>query len=186
MVTTTITPPRVLSLLPGRARVHLPAWSGNSPDQMESRLRHLGLSEARANPRTGNILVRFDPRKLSSDRVLVALSAFQAAWCARAGAGERPESPGASTARTASGKSAVARAAVGGALGHAAVDTLFYTGTAAAVAAGWTWVGSLAAVHLVLDVFVWGIALRPVARHFGWAGTDEVGERGSNGNNLSN
>jgi cation transport ATPase len=167
MVTSAIAPPRVLSLLPGRARVHLPAWSGNSPDDVESYLRRMdGLREARANPRTGNILVRFDPQELSADRVLSELSALQAAWCAADSPEQLPEACSASAAQTVSGKSAVARALVGGTLGHAALDTVFYTGTAAAVTVGWTWAASLAAVHLVLDVFIWGIALRPVAQHF--------------------
>jgi len=161
----TITPPLVLSLLPGRARVHLPAWSGARPDTLESHLRRLGFLEAQANPLTGNILVRFDSRKLPVDRLLFALSAFHATWCTADSAEQLPEASSASVSRSASGKSVVARAFVGGTLGHAVVDTLFYTGTAAAVTVGWTWVGSLAAVHLVLDVLIWGIALRPVAQH---------------------
>ena len=86
------------------------------------------------------------------------MSFLQEEWCSEAGT-----SPSAS--RATGGKKVVVRAVVGGTLGHAAVDTLFYTSVAAATALGWTWVAPLAATHVVLDVFVWGFALRPVAQH---------------------
>lgn len=163
---TTNAPPRLLNLLPGRARFHLPAWSGNDPEAVESYLQSMdGLSQAQANPLSGNVLVRFDPRDLSAERVLSELSTLQAAWCSskdpKLTSRRSPSESGSVT-----GKSVVARAVLGGTLGHVAVDALFYSAAAAATAMGATWVGALVGAHLVLDVFVWGVALRPVAQHF--------------------
>jgi hypothetical protein len=107
---------------------------------------------------TCNLLIRFDPRVISADRLSSELSALQK--------NPRPaiELRPAEGSQAADGKAVVAQAVVAGTLGHAAVDTLFYTTAAAATAAGWTWAAPLAAIHLIADVFIWGIVLRPVAR----------------------
>lgn len=168
----TARPPEVLSLMPGRARLHLPGWSGKNPREVERRLRILdGVQEAQANSRTGNVLIHFD-RNISAARFLSEFPALQPAWSS----GNQPEPAGVAEAskgvspalpsQTASGNTVVARAVVGGTLGHAAVDGLFYTATATASALGWTWLAPVAAAHLVIDVFVWGVVLRPIARHF--------------------
>jgi hypothetical protein len=167
-----MTPPRILRQIPDRIRVHLPDWSGEEPRELERCLRHVeGVRDVQANPLTGNVLVHFDSRHLSAERLLSELSGLQEAWCA----GDRPEMRAAPAPP--SGKVVLAKAVVGGTLGHAAADTLFYTGTAAASALGWSWLAPVAAVHLVVDVFVWGFALRPVVRY--WSAQDQwVGPAG--------
>lgn len=152
--------PRVLSLLPGRVRVHLPNWSGEVPE-LEAALAQLkGVKAARANTLTGNVLVQFDPGKVSADQLIRQLTSYAAAhtrnsWPSPAEPTNGPQPP--------SGRAAVAQAVVTGTLGHAAVDTVFYTAAGAATALGWTWFGTLAVVHLALDVIVWGMTLRPLA-----------------------
>ena len=52
--------PRLVHSLPGRARVHLPDWSGQDPRGLEAALRRQpGILSAQANPDTGNVLVRY-------------------------------------------------------------------------------------------------------------------------------
>jgi hypothetical protein len=64
-------PPRVVHALPGRARVHVPAWSGAAPAALEARLaRSRGVRQARANRRTRNVLVEYDPERLDEAAVL--------------------------------------------------------------------------------------------------------------------
>jgi hypothetical protein len=54
---------RVLSLTPGRMRLHLPGWTAGDADRVEARLdRVRGVESVQANPLTGNLLIRFDPR----------------------------------------------------------------------------------------------------------------------------
>lgn len=53
--------PRVVHSLPGRARVHLPQWSGSTPRALERSVCELeGVSSVRASARTGNLLIHFD------------------------------------------------------------------------------------------------------------------------------
>lgn len=53
--------PRVVHSLPGRARVHLPQWSGSTARSLERSLCELeGVDSVRASARTGNVLVHFD------------------------------------------------------------------------------------------------------------------------------
>ncbi len=67
--------PRVLHSLPDRLRVHLPAWSGDGPAQVELRLRRLpGVRRVQANPLTGNVVIGFDPRTTSEGILLSALA----------------------------------------------------------------------------------------------------------------
>jgi hypothetical protein len=170
MESSVILPIQILSHVPGRVRVHLPAWSGEHCRDLEWHLGRVdGVRFVRANPLTGNVLVHFDPARTSLDRLLTMLSTLPARLQTLCRAGEK------SRADAVDGRSdLVVRAVVHGALGHAAVDLLFYGATASAYALGWTWVSGLGALHLVLDVVVWGTALRPVAeelrrRHGRWA-----------------
>ncbi|MBV9809115.1 MAG: HAD-IC family P-type ATPase [Solirubrobacterales bacterium] len=67
-------PPRVVHALPGRVRVHLPGWRPEERQALEQRVRALeGVHGARADPRTGNILVQFDPAAADPDSILTAL-----------------------------------------------------------------------------------------------------------------
>ncbi len=69
--------PRLLHSLPGRMRVHVPAWSGQ-PRGIETRLRQLpGVKSAQANPLTGNILIGFDPAVTDQQALLAALRALE-------------------------------------------------------------------------------------------------------------
>ncbi len=66
--------PRVVHAIPGRMRVHLPGWEGRGPRGLEARLRRMrGVSSARANPLTGNILIRFDQTETDDEDVLRAV-----------------------------------------------------------------------------------------------------------------
>ncbi|HZU69141.1 MAG TPA: HAD-IC family P-type ATPase [Ktedonobacteraceae bacterium] len=54
--------PRVLHTIPGRIRVHVPAWSGQGNRSLETQLRQVhGVKNVQANSITGNILIQFDP-----------------------------------------------------------------------------------------------------------------------------
>ena len=64
--------PRVVHSLPGRARVHLPQWSGTTARSLERSLCELeGVDSVRASARTGNILVHFD-RGATDEAVVVS------------------------------------------------------------------------------------------------------------------
>ena len=66
MSQTTTSWPQVLHRLPGRARLHLPGWSGQRRPELEQALcRVPGIHSARADTLTRNILVRFDPRAIT-------------------------------------------------------------------------------------------------------------------------
>lgn len=159
--------PRILSLLPGRVRVHLADWSGLTSIELETQLACVdGVRSVRASSLTGNVLIHFDLRRLSIGTLLRVLSALQSEFHALGPVDGRvrtdsrnglPVSPRSSTGNP------VVKAAVRGAFGHAAVDLLFYGATASAYALGWTWVGSLGVFHLVLDTVVWSAALLPLA-----------------------
>lgn len=57
---------RLIHLLPGRVRIHVPAWDAAAHTLLEARLRLLpGVREASYNPGTANLLVRFEPDRLS-------------------------------------------------------------------------------------------------------------------------
>src|SRR5579859_2641746 len=63
--------PRLVHALPGRARIHLPGWSGQGQRALEKRLRELPLVRSvQANGLTGNVLVLFDPA--AAERTIVA------------------------------------------------------------------------------------------------------------------
>ena len=53
--------PCILHTLPGRIRLHLPAWSGQGKRTLETQLRVVpGIHDVEANALTGNILIHFD------------------------------------------------------------------------------------------------------------------------------
>lgn len=66
--------PRLLHVTPGRARIHLPGWSGEGQRTLETRLRQVdGVVSARANGLTANVVLRFDPAVVSVDVLLASL-----------------------------------------------------------------------------------------------------------------
>src|SRR6516162_2854323 len=70
--------PCVLSLVPGRVRLHLLGWQGSDAARIEDRLRRVpGVESVEANPRTGNALIRFD-RRVTDEKSL--LEEMYEAW----------------------------------------------------------------------------------------------------------
>jgi hypothetical protein len=64
---------RILHVLPGRVRLHLPGWSACDREGLETRLAKLaGVRRVQANARTGNVLVHFDPKATNATSLLVA------------------------------------------------------------------------------------------------------------------
>jgi cation-transporting ATPase I len=56
--------PSLVHALPGRIRLHLPAWSGQRLQMIEARLQRLpGVRRAQANALTGNVLIYYDPAR---------------------------------------------------------------------------------------------------------------------------
>jgi hypothetical protein len=143
----------------------LPDWSSELPRDLEYRLNQVdGIHFAQASSLTGNVLIHFDPERMSTDRLLTMLSTLQMLGQGEEGRSNAVNSWSAQRIPPrSSGSDLVVRAAVRGVLGHAAVDLLFYGATVSAYALGWTWVGGLGVIHLFLDVVAWGTALRPIA-----------------------
>jgi copper chaperone CopZ len=143
-------PLRILSLTLGRLRVHLAAGHGEPAERIEAAVRKRpGVESVEANPLTGNVLVRFDPRRITSDVLLAALDRLEKRLAQR----RRKADAQAFRAKA-------LRAGVRGVVGHAVVDTLLYT-VAFAEPFGLP-LAALAKLHLTLDVFIWGAALAPL------------------------
>ena len=54
--------PQIIHAIRGRVRIHLPCWPIGDPRQIEARLLQIpGVRCVRANPRTSNVLIHFDP-----------------------------------------------------------------------------------------------------------------------------
>src|SRR6516165_2076423 len=63
----------ILSLVPGRVRLHLPGWRAGGADAVETRLGRLpGVRWVRANPLTKNVLIHFDPKATTERQLLAA------------------------------------------------------------------------------------------------------------------
>jgi hypothetical protein len=149
--------PRVLSAIPGRLRVHLPSWHDEQTDRIEAQLRQVpGVEAVQANPLTGNVLIHFNPRATSAQAILATAGALDGeqqaddiSW--------REETPSPASS-TRGGR--WLRAGLRGLLGHALVDTAFYTITFAEPF-GLPLAG-LGVLHLGLDVLVWTAVLAPL------------------------
>jgi cation-transporting ATPase I len=73
MATAATPVPQLVRASPGRARIHLPGWSGATPHAVEAALAHVpGVERVQANALTANLLVRFDPRVTNTQAVLTA------------------------------------------------------------------------------------------------------------------
>src|SRR4051794_38813112 len=67
--------PRVVHALPGRVRVHVPAWSGDDGKALEARLvRGRGVRRVQASARTRNVLVEYDHDHLDEATVVRRLA----------------------------------------------------------------------------------------------------------------
>lgn len=72
---------RLVHATPGRVRVRLPGWSGRGQRAVEARLRRIpGVFSARANPLTGNAVIRFDPIATDDGAILAAVGGWIRAW----------------------------------------------------------------------------------------------------------
>lgn len=72
--------PQVLHALPGRIRVHLPAWPAGGQVPLEQHVRRFpGVRRVEANPLTANILIGFDPQTTDTDTLLNALDSAEPA-----------------------------------------------------------------------------------------------------------
>jgi hypothetical protein len=158
---------RILSLLPGRVRLHLPGGTAKDGDRIEDRLGRVpGVNRAQVNRLTGNVLIHFDPRRTGVQRLRAELQQVLV------GRGPVPQPPPAplsppttpgDSRRPAEGRGPGAsrwvRAGVRGLLGHTVVDSLWF---------GAGWLGSalglplagLGPLHVLMDIAVWGMALR--------------------------
>jgi cation-transporting P-type ATPase I len=72
--------PRVIHALPGRVRLHAPAWRHSAPGLIEERLAgEAGVEEVRASSLTGNVLLRYDPEATDAERLCQAAAALVSA-----------------------------------------------------------------------------------------------------------
>src|SRR5437899_7936767 len=70
--------PQILHAIPGRIRVHLPAWSGHGQYLLEHRLREIpGVWRVDANSLTHNVLIIFDAEAVKRAALLTALREAQ-------------------------------------------------------------------------------------------------------------
>ncbi len=77
MAAATVDESPVVHALPGRLRIHLERWVGPNERGLEARLKAIpGVRSARANARTHNVLIYFDPRATDEQRVLEAVRAI--------------------------------------------------------------------------------------------------------------
>jgi hypothetical protein len=138
-------------------RVHLPGWTGDGQDRIETRLREFpGVEAAQANPLTGNVLIRFNPRTTGPQPLLAALQQQPEVVAPEEPA--RSESDGAAGQARGLSASPWFRVGMRGLLGHAVVDSLWFGAGFLGRSLGLPLAG-LRPLHLVLDVMVWGAAL---------------------------
>lgn len=145
----------ILSLVPGRMRIHLTGWTGKVAERIEKRFRQIkGIESVRVNPRTENVLIHFDCRTIKENRLLRELDM---AWdeCAEHPIIDPPPSSFFAP------HSPVIRAGVRGLLGHAVVDSLWFSAGFLGQSIGLplAWLGPL---HLLMDLAVWTMAFRSV------------------------
>ena len=158
--------PRLLSLTAGRTRVHLPGWAAREQDQLEARLRQVrGVEAVQANPLTGNVLIRFDPRVTGEQGILAEINQFRDGLLA---VRQPPQAPrlmyatGDTSRQPMKGRglttSPLMRVGVRGLLGQAVVDSLWFAAGFLGEAFGLPLAG-LGPLHVLTDVAVWGMAL---------------------------
>jgi copper chaperone CopZ len=157
--------PGVLSLTPGRVRLHLPGWTAGNVQQIETALCQVrGVESVQANPLTGNVLVRFDRQTIDETTLMTAL---HEAWRQYLAAQQRGEGPGleapaghgiAHPRARGPSRSALFRVGLRALLGHAVVDSLWFGAGFLGSAFGLPLAG-LGPLHLVMDVVVLGWAL---------------------------
>src|SRR5262245_43112802 len=116
----------VLSLIPGRVRLHFPCWPTSKVDQFEDRLSRVpGVQRVQANQLTGNFLIHFDPGIMGADQLLAEV---QKEWDKLRPAPTSLLIPGEVRGQPAEGTttSRWIRVGVRGLLGHTVVDSLWF------------------------------------------------------------
>ena len=69
---------RLVHVVPGRVRLHLPGRPGQGLRHAEVQLRQVpGVRSARANLLTGNVLVHFDPMATDEHAILGSVRALE-------------------------------------------------------------------------------------------------------------
>ena len=146
---------QVLSLVPGRMRLHLPGWKDGDAEWIENRLRQInGVERVQANPLTGNALVHFDQRMTDKDTLLAKLVEI----LDELPNDEQPTSAdGASVSQPANDGRSLLRVGVRGLLGHAVVDSLWFGAGFLGSAMGLPLAG-LGPLHVLMDIAVWTMA----------------------------
>ncbi len=135
---------RVLSVIPGRLRLHLAGWTNGSAERIEDGFRRIdGVKSVQANPLTQNVLVHFDPLATDADTLLAKL--------------DKAVDEVASDQPTNIGRSLL-RVGVRGLLGHAVVDSLWFGAGFLGSAMGLPLAG-LGPLHVLMDIAVWTMAL---------------------------
>ncbi len=82
MHTAEVEEPRLLHVLRGRLRAHVPGRIGQAQDIVETRVRRVpGVRKARANPLTGNVLVLFDETLATVPSIVAALRSLLMTPC---------------------------------------------------------------------------------------------------------
>jgi hypothetical protein len=136
---------RVLSLIPGRIRVHLLDWTGDDGERIEHRLGRLrGVESVEVNPLTGNALIRFDRQTTDEKALLMELDQTREGLAAE----QRREAV----------TSPLLRIGARGLLGHAVVDSFWFAAGFLGEALGLP-LAALGPLHLLTDLAVWTVAL---------------------------
>lgn len=146
---------RVLSVIPGRLRLHLTGWTNGSAERIEDFLRRInGVKSVQANLLTRNVLVQFDPLVTDADTLLAKLSKAvdelandEGSVSANASCSDQPANAGRS----------LLRVGMRGLLGHAVVDSLWFGAGFLGSAMGLPLAG-LGPLHFLMDVAVWTMA----------------------------
>src|SRR5690242_8166611 len=146
---------RVLSVIPGRFRLHLADWTNVSAERIEDCLRRInGVKSVQANPLTRNVLVHFDPLVTDADTLMARLSKAveglandETSVSADESCSDQPANAGRS----------LLRVGVRGLLGHAVVDSLWFGAGFLGSAIGLPLAG-LGPLHVLMDVAVWTMA----------------------------
>lgn len=146
---------RVLSLTPGRMRLHLSGWMEGDAPWIESHLRRIdGVQSVQANPLTRNILVRFDHRSTEKSKLLEKLGEELRLYAAgEESAAFSPRTP----------RPALLKVGVRGLLGHAIVDSVWFGAGFLGKAVGLP-LAMLGPLHVLMDISVWALALQSGSR----------------------
>src|SRR5579884_1454503 len=153
---------RVLSVIPGRIRLHLVGWTNGGAQRIEACLCRInGVKGVQPNPLTRNVLIHFDPLVTDADTLLAKLSKAVDELANDEGAVSADES---CSGQPANAGRSLLRVGVRGLLGHAVVDSLWFGAGFLGSAVGLPLAG-LGPVHLLMDIAVWTMAFTGEQSH---------------------